>query len=255
MSQQNLRRILRKFAGACALVVALFVTTGQAHAQWMVQDVTLLTSNEKGQASQLAQLISQYNQMITQYQAMMSSIGALQNIGLSSINNSQMAIINDAGPFVAQACPNATDPVGMITGALGLNAASLTGDIKKSQNQICQQITILEIHKYNTVAQILNEMNTYFSSLQSVSQKAEGIVSAFSNAMGDRQAVNNQYNEAQSKMTAKFANVQKQLEADDAAISALKAQQSILGNIALKGSNSFIGNAMQTVVFAGALSN
>lgn len=255
MSQQNLRRILRKFAGACALVVALFVTTGQAHAQWMVQDVTLLTSNEKGQASQLAQMVQQYSQMLTQYQAMMSSIGALQNIGLSSISNSQMTIINDAGPFVAQACPSATDPVGLVTGALGLNAASLTADIKKSQNQICQQITILEIHKYNTVAQILNEMNSYFNTIQGINQKADAIVSAFTNAMGDRQAVNNQLSQAQTEMNAKFANVQKQLEADDAAISALKAQQSILGNIALKGSGSFLGNAMQTVAFATALSN
>jgi uncharacterized coiled-coil DUF342 family protein len=105
------------------------------------------------------------------------------------------------------------------------------------------------------VAQILNEMNSYFSTLDSLNQKADQIVAVFTNAVGDRQSLNNQLSQAQAQLSAKFANVQKELDADDAAIKSLKAQQSILGNIALKGSPSLMGNAMQTVVFAAALSN
>ena len=226
-----------------------------AHAQWVVTDPALQGSVTGNQLTQIQHMVQEYTQMITQYTAMLTSLGSLQNLGLSTTQNSQMTLITDPGPFVQQACPNATDPVGTVLGVVGLNATSLTSDIKRSQNQICQQITILEIHKYNTVAEILNEMNSYVAALQGIDDKANAIIGAVTNAVGDRQAVNNQTSMAQARFSQRFADVQQKLQADDAAINTLKAQQSILGNIALKGSNSIVGNAMQTVVFAAALNN
>lgn len=254
MIRHNLQRVSRRAIAIVGLPLVMGLV-GQAHAQWQVIDSSSIASNEKGQASQLAQLVTEYQQLVTQYTSMLTSIGSLQNIGLSSINNSQMAIINDPSSLVAQACPSATDPVGIVVGALGLDSASMTANIQASQNAICQKITLLQIHKYNTVAQLLNEMTSYFGTLDSLNQKADQIIGAVTNAQGDREALSNQQTQAQAQLAAKFANVQGQLSADDAAIQTLQAQQSILGNIALKGSNSMIGNAMQTVVFAGALSD
>jgi hypothetical protein len=255
MTTQLVQGPLRKTTAVMAWLLLGCVLTGQAHAQWEVVDTTAIASNEKGQAQQLGQLVTEYQQLVTQYTSMLSSIGSLQNIGLSSISNSQMAIITDPSSLVAQNCPSATDPVGMVVGALGLDAMSMTANIQASQNKICQQITMLQIHKYNTVAQVLNEMNSYFSTLTSLNDKAGEIVGAVTNAVGDREALGNQQSQAQAALAAKIANVQGQLSADDAAISTLQAQQSMLGNIAIKGSNSMIGNAMQSVVFAGALSD
>jgi hypothetical protein len=235
------------------LLIGMFAA-GQVKAQWAVIDGAAIASNQQGQALQLAKTVEEYTQLVTQYENMISSIGALKDLGLSSLNNPTMQLINDPTPYVQQACPSNTGIVGTIAGAVGLTPPSVGIDIKQAQNQICQQITVLQIDKYNKVAGLLNQMNSYAGTLQSINSKFDDTVGKVSSAMGNRDALNSQTNTSAAMFTAAYKNVEQQLAADDAAIATLKAQQSMLGDVALKGSPSLLGNAMQTVIFTTALS-
>lgn len=232
------------------LLVTAFVTL-PAHAQWEVIDNAMITSNEKGQADQLANMVKQYGQMVTQYTSMLTTLKSL-NLNVMQVNN-QLQPITDTTALVQQACPGTTDPLSIAASLVGLDPAELTGDIKTAQNKICQRITLLQIDKYNKAATMLNHMNDYFAGLQQLTAKADEIVGEALHAVGDRGGVQNQTGQTQTSLSVEMSNIKQQLRANDAAIATLQAQQSMLGNIAVKGSPTLIGNAMQTIGFGAAL--
>lgn len=255
MSHTNFRRTLHRLAGACAAFVALFVATGQAHAQVLVTDTTLLTSNEKGQASQLAQLLQQYTQMVTQYESMLTTLKSL-NLNVMQVNN-QLPLITDVAGQVAQACPGSSSLVGSAMNMLGMDSSIIDGQIVTQQRTICAKITTLQVDKYNTVAKMLNHMNDYFAGLKQLNDTADQLIGAVSNAIGNREALQNQTSQTQAALSAEMANVEQHLRAVDATIAALQNQQSLLANIALKGSNAtgpaaLAGQIIQAGAFAAA---
>ncbi|WP_266169275.1 hypothetical protein [Dyella subtropica] len=251
MRIHQLRHTLRQRAAVLGLLLVMGSMATPAHAQWEVIDHSAIKSNEAGQLKQYGQLVQQYSQMVTQYTSMLTTLKSL-NLNVMPVNN-QLQPITDTAPLVQQACPGTTEPLSMAAGFVGLDTAELTGDIKTTQNKICQRITLLQIDKYNKVVNMLNHMNDYFAGLQQLASNADGIVGEATHAVGDRGAVQNQTSQAQTSLSIEMSNIEQQLRVNDAAIATLQAQQSMLGHIAVKGSPSLIGNAMQTIAFGAAL--
>lgn len=250
------KRVLRKFAMAMTVLLIAGLATTQVHAQWQVIDEAAIASSEKGQAEQLAQLISQYTQMVTQYESMLSSLSSL-NLNIIPTNN-QLTLITDPSQQVNQACPGASMP-GMALSAIGMDPSIVDGNIVTQQRAICAKIVLLQVDKYNTVATMLNHMNDYFSGLKQLAATTAQLVGAVANAIGNREALQNQTTQAQTALATEMANVEQHLRAVDATIATLKDQQSLLANVALKGSNatgpgSLTGQIIQAAAFSAAFS-
>ncbi|WP_266168371.1 hypothetical protein [Dyella subtropica] len=257
MINQLLQRILRKAGAAMAVLLVTGVMTGQAHAQWQVIDESAITSNHADQALEYGKTVEQYLQMIKQYEAMLTSLTSL-NLNFQPVNN-HLTLISDPSSQVAQACPGASSLPGMALGALGLDPSMVDGQIVTQQRVICAQIVMLQVDKYNTVAKMLNHMNDYFTGLQNMATTANNLVGDLTNGIGDRQALQNQNAQTQATLSTEMANVEQHLKAVDATIAALKDQQSLLANVALKGSNSgglgaLGGQLIQAGAFAAAFS-
>ncbi|HUB91145.1 MAG TPA: hypothetical protein VMA74_15580 [Dyella sp.] len=238
-----------KLAAISMLLFTMCLATNQAHAQWHVIDEAAIASNEKSQAQQLAQLVSQYTQMVTQYESMLTSLQSL-NLNIISTNN-QLPLITDPSQQVSQACPGASLP-GMALGAIGMDPAIVDGNIVTQQRAICTKIVLLQVDKYNTVATMLNHMNDYFSGLKKLAETTDQLVGAVEHAIGNREALQNQTTQAQASLATEMANVEQRLRAVDATIETLNEQQSLLAHVALKGSNSTGPNAVAGQIIQAA---
>jgi hypothetical protein len=253
----SLRKLMfRKFAAAIAVLSMASLTTNQAHAQWQVIDEAAIASSEKGQYQQLMQLVSQYTQMVTQYESMLTSLRSL-NLNVLPADN-HLALIDDASQQVSQACPGAS-LAGSVLGAVGMDPGIVEGNIVTQQRAICAKIVLLQVEKYNTVATMLNHMNDYFSGLKQLAATTNQLVGAVANAIGNREALQNQTSQTQASLATEMANVEQHLRAVDATIATLKDQQSLLANVALKGSNAtgagaLTGQIIQAAAFAAAFS-
>lgn len=259
MIRHIVKRASRRTFAIAALPLAMgFI--GQAHAQWQVIDASSIASNEKGQTAQLLQTVTDYKQMITQYESLLSKLQSL-NLNIMPVNN-QLTTIDNPAAIVQQTCPSASLG-GTIVGALGMNPSLVDGEIVSQQATICANIVLLQVDKYNTVAKMLNHMNDYFSAIQNMSSQLDqlgqtvggilGSVSGSPGSSGDRQGMQNQADQMANSLATEMAQVQQHLQAVDATISTLQAQQSMLANIALKGSNATGLNALTgQIIQAGA---
>jgi hypothetical protein len=236
---------------ALALLLITSFVARPVDAQVLVTDTAAIASNEKNQALLLAKMVDQYTQMVEQYTAMLTDLRSL-NLNVATIDN-QLQPIADASSLVKQACPGATDVSGMASNLVGLNVAEMKEDIRTSQTKICQRITLLQIDKYNKVVNMLNRMNIYFAGLQQVTSKADQLAKKADHALGNRDMVKYQADQLQATLVIEMSNIEHQLRANDAAIATLQAQQSMLGKVALKGSQSLVGDAMSVIAFGAAL--
>ena len=259
MITQLMQRIMRKAGAVLAVLLVSGLMTGQVHAQWLVTDTAAITANSDGQALQLAKTAAQYLQQIKQYEAMLTNLKSL-NFNLLPTNN-QLTIITDATAQVNQACPGATSLPSMALGALGMDTSLIDGEIVTQQRVICAQIVMLQVDKYNTVAKMLNHMTDYFSNLKQLSRTLDALSSMADSfgAIGNNTALQNQTSQAQTALATEMANVEQHLKAVDATIAALKDQQSLLANIALKGPaknslGALGGQLVQAGAFAAAFS-
>ncbi|MDR3444990.1 MULTISPECIES: hypothetical protein [unclassified Dyella] len=231
-----------------ALLACLSVggfTVMPANAQWIVNDPTmqgLVTANQATQITSLADQLSQLEQTYSTIKNTISSMG----LNLLPISNSLPIISDsDAQTTATNQCPGA-DPVSMVANVFGVDMSS---DIKGQQTQICYQIVMRQIHKYNIVAGMLNRMNDYSNNLSSL---VSGLNSLDAFASGSRQVSQAQTSQSQNALSVEMANVDQQIKADDAIIATLKERQSMLAQTAMKG--TMLGNAMQVVTFGAALS-
>lgn len=254
MISQLTKRSARKATVASALIAVGTALTGTAQAQWVVTDPALQTNVTANQLTQDAHLVQQYTQMITQYTSMLTTLRSL-NLNIMPINN-QLTPISDPSAMVSQACPGAS-LAGSALGAIGLDSSLVDGEIVSQQRAICTNIVLLQVDKYNTVANMLNQMNNYFAGLQQLTATADKVADMVSNAIGNREMLSNQTQDTQLRLSTEMANAQQHIQAVDATIATLKDQQSILANIALKGSNStglgaLTGQIIQAGAFAAA---
>jgi hypothetical protein len=253
-----------KLAALLTCLLAGGLTTAPAYAQWVVTDPAMQTEVATNQVTQIGHMVQQYSQMITQYQSLLSSLQSL-DLNFMPINN-KLTPIDNPSQIVQQNCPGASISTTVMS-VIGISPSLTEGEIVGQQRTICANIVMLQVDKYNTVANMLNRMNVYSNAVQQLSDKVNQIGQTASNAAsavtgsvgssGDRQGVQNQADQIRNGLATEMAQVQQHLQAVDATISSLKDQQSMLANIALKGSNAtgpaaLAGQIIQAGAFAAA---
>lgn len=197
--------------------------------------------------AQLTQLQQTFKQLQDTYNTIQSTISSM-GLNLLQIDNQLQEISeSDKQSQIQQEC-GGFDPVGT---ALSFAGFDMSKDVRTQQRLVCQQLIEAQAHKYNTAVRLLKNMNGYSSTLSNISNSFSKIA-AF--AAGDRDALAYRSNEALSTMTADMNNAEQQIKADDVTIAVLQVRQSQLAKVALRGSNSMVGNAMQAVIFTGAFS-
>lgn len=197
--------------------------------------------------SQLTELISTAKTLQDTYSTLQSTIGSMGFNLLEIDNKLQEVSVADMQAQIQQEC-GSFDPVGAVMSFAGYD---MTKDVPTQQRQVCQKIIETQTHKYNTAVDLLQRMNGYSSQLNKIADSFSRILDY---AAGDRQALTYHTNQTLSEVTMDMNNADQMMRADDATIAALQARQSQLAKVALRGSNSMIGNAMQGVIFAGAFS-
>lgn len=249
--------------GQVALIVAMLgVAVDGARAQVLVTDTTAIAASEEGFKSQLAQSIAQYArqglqyakqleqyyQQVEQYKQLLMTVKGLgTNISFSS---AELEPIDDPTSFIDRNCPSATG--GSVIGSLVTSAVSaVTGQtpITTAQQQICANITMLQIDQYNRTVEIVNQLDQYGGTLQKLNNLANQV-----NSLGTTSGATTQA--ATVSATTAFAMQQWQaaITGDQAIIDALNKQQSMLAKAALNGENNPLGTVVQAVALKAALS-
>jgi hypothetical protein len=117
-----------------------------------------------------------------------------------------------------------------------------------SQQQICASIVTLQVDEYNRTVFIVNQLNQYGTTLQKLNDLANTV-----NTMGTANGATTQVNTYAVTIAKGMNDWQTNIAGDEALIKALTSQQQILSHVAMKGSNSILGNVVQVGVLAGAL--
>jgi hypothetical protein len=244
--------------GRVALIAAILCHGGDiAQAQVLVTDTAAIAANEEGFKSQLAQSVAQYTrqglqyskqleqyyQQVEQYKQLLMTVKGLgTNISISS---NQLQPITDPTELVDQNCPGASGgstAAGLVTSI----ASTISGNtpITAAQQQICANITVLQIDQYNRTIAILGKLDEYGSTLQKLNKLSNEVSTLGAASGATTQAATYSATTAYAMQHWRAA-----IAGDEAIIQALNKQQSILAKVALRGSSSAVG----TVVQAGAL--
>ncbi len=226
---------------------------GSASAQWAVIDAGNIATNQAGFASQLAKTVEQYTQQIQQYQTqlqqyqqMLSSIQNLSN-GLSLAPN-QLQQITNTDALIKGKCSGASSPAGLVSSVMNSMSSLMTQSITQTQQMLCAQIVTTQVDKYNKTVTMLNKLHDdYGGQFQQMDQMAAGV-----DTQADAERATTQVAKYSGAVSTEMSNWQAQMQADDAVISTLQSQQSILGHVALKGSSTLLGNVVQATTFAAA---
>ena len=134
----------RKIAPALGLIIVAALAAGDATAQVVVINPTGDASNVSGFASQLAKTVEQLQQQVAQYQQLLMTVEGLgTNISLSP---NRLQPITDYSSLIDQNCPSSSG--GSIVASVVTSIASAVSSsqsIAESQQQLCAQITMVQI--------------------------------------------------------------------------------------------------------------
>ncbi|WP_333679343.1 hypothetical protein [Dyella sp.] len=227
----------------CGLALALTLTTSSACAQWAVIDGANLEANKEGFYSQLQQTIHQLETEKLQLEQLISKISGLRfhvDLGKQSLQPVSDA---DRDNLVEVNCQNNNG--GIIGSAVNALTSSLAShSIRESQQQICAQIVMAQINKYNLTVGMLNKVQGYHSAFDQVSDIIDNV-----NTLADSGRAATQTQTYSNALTTEMANWRAQIEADDAIIRTLEEQQSMLARTALNGGgSSATGSALGSVL-------
>jgi hypothetical protein len=191
-------------------------------------------------------LLNNLQQLQTEYSQLVSSISGLST-GLSLAPN-QLQQISDPSSLIQANCQGSQS-----SGLLGSLMSSLsslnTQSITASQQQICAQIITTQVDKYNKTVALLTDMGQYSGMFQQV----QGVNQAVS-TLADSGRANNQTQVYSSALTTEMSNWHAQMQADDAIISTLQAQQNMLARQALNGGGgSMLSGALSDNSFQSAV--
>jgi len=121
--------------------------------------------------------------------------------------------------------------------------------ITQQQQQVCAQIVTAQVDQYNTTVQMMNQIQSNIPALQKVTE----LTSGFSN-MGESSSATAQANNYSTQLVTAMNNYKAHMDADATLISALQSMQSSLGQAAMKGNSSLVGNAVQAAALTAAFS-
>lgn len=241
-SHQYSRRIM-----LLILSLAGALTTSRASAQMVVIDPGNISTNQSGFASQLAKTIDQYRQQIEQYakqiqqyqlqvqqyQQMLSSIENIPN-NLSLAPN-RLQPVTDTQSLIQGRCSSASGSAGLVSVVMNSMSSLMTQSIAQTQQMLCGQIVATQVHKYNVTVDMLNKLNGYSDQFAQL----DGLMN-FGSTQADTDRASTQVQKYGVAIATDLGNWQARMNADSAVISTLENQQSILGHIALDGSNSHL---------------
>ncbi|HWU77085.1 MAG TPA: hypothetical protein VN043_11340 [Rhodanobacter sp.] len=244
-----------------ALVLTLFTSlfAGTTHAQVFVTDKLAIAGNQEGFKSQLAQTVSQYVRQglqyekqiqqymtqVQQYQQILTSIQGLATGGIK-LTGGQLQQITDASNLIQQSCPGAGGG-GILGDMTSIVTSSFSQSITTTQQNICAQIVLAQVHKYNATVKVVNDTQQFGQELQQITSKLGSMTS-----QGDSDRIAANASAHNDQIASEMVDWQSQMAKDDAIIATLQQQQGILARVALNGSNTILGNAVQATAFAAA---
>jgi hypothetical protein len=257
-------RSIRLFPwGQVALIAAILCHGADtAHAQVLVTDTAAIAADEEGFKSLLAQSTAQYTkqglqyskqleqyyQQVEQYKQILMTVKGLgTNISFSS---NQLQPIGDPTELVEQNCPGASGG-SMVSGLVTSIASTISGNtpIITAQQQICANITMLQIDQYNRTIAILGKLDEYGSTLQKLNKLSNEVSTLGTTSGATTQAATYSATTAYAMQHWRAA-----IAGDEAIIQALNKQQSILARVALRGSSSVVGTVVQAAALKAAFS-
>lgn len=244
---------------ALALALLTGFLTGTASAQVLVTDQASIASNQEGFQSQLAQTVSQYvkqglqyeqqiQQYVTQvqqYEQILTSIQGLATGGIQ-LTGGQLQQITDASNLIQQSCPGAGGG-GILGDMTSIVTSSFSQSITTTQQNICAQIVLAQVHKYNATVKVVNDTQQFGQELQQITAKLGNMTS-----QGDSDRIAANASAHNDQIASEMVDWQSQMAKDDAVIATLQQQQGILAKVALNGSNTILGNVVQASAFAAA---
>lgn len=254
------RPTLSLFDLSSSLVIVLSLALGlysiTATAQVVVTDPVLegqkATSNAvqglawAKQILQWEEQVAQTAHMVTQLQNMATKIESLGSDISLTPKSLQPLTSSEQDQLVEQACPGA--PLGgIVSGVISEFLGNSGQSIVERQQLICKEIVLIQVDEYNITAIALGDLTAQ----QSTVQKLGDLVSAIK-TFGESSSTTSQAQQYIAKLQLADATWKEHIDADDSMIAALEQQQSILGHIALKGSNTIVGQLVQAAAFAAA---
>ncbi len=243
-----------------ALTLALLgIFAGAAHAQVLVTDTAAISTSEEGFKSQLAQTIEQYTkqglqyakqldqyrQQVQQYEQILTAIQGLATGGIT-LTSGRLTPISDASNLIQQSCPGANGG-GILGSMTSIVTSSFDNSITKNQQNICAQIILTQVDKYNKTVKMVNDTQQFGQELQQITASLSKM-----NTQGDSDRVAANAGTHSEQLAWEMQDWQSQMEKDDAVSSTLQQQQGILARVALNGSNTILGNVVQAGAFAAA---
>ncbi|MCX7512379.1 hypothetical protein [Frateuria sp. STR12] len=241
--------------GQVALIVAILgVSIDAPRAQVLVTDPTAIAANEEGFKSQLVQSMAGYTrqglQFAKQVEQLQQLLMTVKGLGTNiSFFSAKLEPITDPTELIDQNCPSASG--GSVIGSLLTSAASAISDqtpITVAQQQICANITVLQIDQYNRTVNIVNQLDQYSGTLQKLNKLANQV-----NTLGTTSGATTQAATLDATTSYATQHWQTAIAGDQAIIDGLNKQQSILAKTALRGQN-VLGTVVQAAALKSALS-
>lgn len=257
----SFQRRLRKLAVSAALVLSAGMIASPSQAQWLVQDNTSIGKSVEEfikQAERWQSTIQQYQQEVAHFQQMLNTFQNLPSL-LGGLTANTLKPMSDAdkASLIQQNCPGAsgTGIVQQVLSATGLTAPTFGQNIAASQQQICAQMTELQVEQYNDTIDQINRLDGYITQMNAIEGMRGGISEGDPNSIGKLQGVTDQAERTKGAMEAEMQSYSRKIEAKRVAIQTLQSQQSMLATVALKGKPSLTGQLVQAAAFAAAFSN
>ncbi|HET6431812.1 hypothetical protein [Dyella sp.] len=236
-------------ASAATVLMLFGAIVGKADAQVLVTDVESNATQNLEFAKQALQYEKQIQQYATQLEQLRNMLTKIESLGsgISLVPKTLEPLSSaDQEKLADQACPGAPASAivaGAISGLLGSSSQPIT----VRQNLICRMIVMTQVDEYNITAQALGSLTAQASTLQ----KLSGIVDSIS-TFGESSSATSQAEQFMSQLKLAGDTWQKQIEADEKMIAALREQQGTLAKVALNGSNTILGNVVQAAALKAA---
>lgn len=244
------RNILGSGLVSAATILLLFGTiNGRADAQVFVTDVESNATQNLEFAKQVLQYEKQIQQYTTQLEQLRNMLTKIESLGtgISLVPKTLEPLSSaDQEKLADQACPGAPASA-VIAGAISGLLGSSNQPITVRQNLICRMIVMTQVDEYNITAQALGSLTAQASTVQ----KLSGIVDSIS-TFGESSSATSQAEQFMSQLKLAGDTWQKQIEADEKMIAALREQQGTLAKVALNGSNTVLGNVVQAAALKAA---
>jgi hypothetical protein len=255
--RKSLARRLTQILLSAALTAAVGGYTEQAHAQWLVEDVTAVTNaaSEYGlQAGRWADTVKQYSDTIAHYQSEVAYWQSVYsklstfNLQLFAATNQFKRIPDDYG--VADDCPGVTGGLaGDITSALSSFLPNMGGDVIKQQTQLCQMIAMTKNRKYNTSVDYLLYVASQSQDLLDIQKQRITEVGSSPGNLASNEAEVTRYG---TNLATAREHWESDMKQSDLQIEMLMKMQSTLSRRAMNGQPSALGTLVNVAALKAA---